>query len=583
MTSLEQLATTLPAFTLADGFVLVSFWKPILLMLPFIGWAWMVSTIFDKHCARFFLPREPWNTFHLCMGLVAFLVAVLMPIEGAGAFWAGLGAAIVILAADIMIFTAIVNRDDRVPAEHRVKLLDLSSYKAAREAKAAQKKQGKVQLVIKGPDKQVLAAPDSDKPEFATRLAAETMMIAAMGARASELALGPSGKDTSYVAMALVDGVRQPIGNPMTPAEALAVMDFWKSAARLDLAERRKKQQGDVGIERETDRRKLRVATLGTQAGPRMTVLFDPEAQVRRKPTELGLLDTQEAALKELASTTQGIVLLAGQPDGGRTTLLYAALKLHDAYTQNVQTVELDIQDTIEGAKQNKFDPQAEGPEFSTLVRSILRRDPDVVGIAELPDTNTAKEIVKADQERTRTYVSLRADNAVAAVLTWVKIVGSQEEAAKSLRGVVAERLVRKVCINCRVPYQPAPDMLKKLGLPADKVKQLFKKGGQVLVKNKPEICPVCQGSGYIGLEGCFEVFPVGEAERECIRQGNLNGLRAEFRKKGLPTIQQSALRKVVDGLTTVEEMLRATAEPQPPAAAAPGTPPKNPSAPANA
>lgn len=106
--------------------------------------------------------------------------------------------------------------------------------------------------------------------------------------------------------------------------------------------------------------------------------------------------------------------------------------------------------------------------------------------------------------------------------------------------------------------------MLKKLGLPGDRVQQLFKKGGQVLIKNKPETCPMCGGVGYFGQEGLLEVFPIGSAERELIKSGNLAALRAEFRKRGHLTIQQAALMKAVEGITSIEEIMRVTASEAP-------------------
>src|SRR6185503_9210606 len=195
----------------------------------------------------------------------------------------------------------------------------------------------------------------------------------------------------------------------------------------------------------------------------------------------------------------KGVVLLATPPDGGRTTTLYTIVGMHDAYTKNVQTVEIEPQAVLEGIRVNKFEPDKEGAEFSTTVRSVLRRDPDVVGVAELPDANTAKEISKSDVERTRVYVAMRADSALAAMQGWVKAVGDAKAAGACLHGVIAQKLLRRLCPNCRVGYPPSAEMLKKLGIPEGKVQQLFKKGGQVLIKNKPEICPVCHGVGYQG------------------------------------------------------------------------------------
>jgi type IV pilus assembly protein PilB len=281
----------------------------------------------------------------------------------------------------------------------------------------------------------------------------------------------------------------------------------------------------------------------------------------------------------------KGVVLVTAPRDNGRTTLLYSVIRRHDAYINNVQTVEIEPQANLEGVRGNKYDAQAEGanapagsagPEFSTLVRSIMRRDPQVVGIADLPDAATAKEISRADHERTRTYISFNATDAVAGVQAWVKAVGDQRAAGACLHGAIAGKLLRKLCTNCRVAYPPAPDMLKKLGLPEGKVQQLFKKGGQVLVKNKPEVCPVCAGSGYFGQDGVYEVCLFGKEERDLIIAGNMNGLKAAIRKRNIPTIQQVAIRKAVDGITSVEEVMRITTG-EGPAPAAGGTPPAPP------
>jgi type II secretory ATPase GspE/PulE/Tfp pilus assembly ATPase PilB-like protein len=266
--------------------------------------------------------------------------------------------------------------------------------------------------------------------------------------------------------------------------------------------------------------------------------------------------------------------LLGAGPDQGRTTTMYSVVQMHDAYTSNVQTIEMDPQWAIDGVRANKFDAEKEGAEYSTTVRSVLRRDPQVVFVAEIPDQATAKEIAKADLSRARVFVSTRADNAVAAVEGWVKAVGDPKMASTNLRGVLAQRLLRKLCSNCKVGYPATPDMLKKMGVSGDKAVTLFKKGGQVLIKNKPEVCPVCQGGGYIGQEAVFEVYQIGDEERAHVEASNMAGLRASLKKRQLPTIQQAAIRKAVDGITSVEEVTRITA-------AAPATPaPTNPGQP---
>lgn len=579
--SLAQTPMTLGAS--ATAYTLVGWWKAVLLLIPFCAWAWYVSKVLDKHAQRFILPREKYNTVHLVVGLVAIMLALGMPMQGELAFWIGFVLMIMVLLGDILIFINVHNKDHRVPEKFRLSLVNFTKFQEAKDAKKAAALQGKAELVIRAADKSTLPVPNADTPEFAVRVAAEALYIKAGIARAAQVELVPvapaSGQPVSqYRVQMLVDGVATP-GDAMSVKEAAAIIDFWKTAAKLDLAERRKRISSDVTVERADLRRKVRVMSQGSTLGVRLQLLFDPDKAVQRDMAELGLLDQQRADLVELTKENKGLVILAGPADQGRTTTFYSVVRLHDAYTSDVQTLELDPQMMLEGVKATKYDQVADGPEFSTTMRSMLRRDPSVLAVAEVPDANTAKEIAKAEFDRVRIYASIRADNAIAALQTWSKLVGEPDAAIKGLRAVVAQRLIRKLCTNCKVSYQPNADMLKKLGLPPEQVKQLFKKGGVVQVKDKTETCPQCAGGGYFGQEGIFEVYPLQDADRQLIKRADWNGLKLELRKRKLPTMQQAALRKAIDGVTSVEEVMRVTSEQQ---AAAPAPQPA-PAAPAQA
>ncbi len=557
MTPLESLGGILGA-----GVVLVSWWKALLFIPPFLAWAWLISTVYDKHAARFHLAREKWNAGHMVAGTGAVLVGMFLPaligLEGIVGFIVGWMAMIVILFGDVISYPMIANKDPRVPEEFRVRV-NLDSFKEAKQKKAAAKLAGTAELTIRRPSGKLVIVPQRDAPEFVARLAAEQIVIKATQIRASQLDMVPASRDGAYAVRYLVDGVAQP-GETFTPQDAGPIIEFWRSAAAMDLSDRRKQQVGMIAIIKDEKDSKARVTAIGGSGGLRLSMKFNPAEAVRRTPETLGLLDPQREALDAILEERGGIVLLAAPPGQGRTTTLYTILKMHDAYTKNVQSLEFETDDGIEGARQNVFDRFAEDQDFAKNLRSILRRDPDVVGVAEVPDKDTAQEATRGDLPNARVYLSLRAGDAMGAVQVWSKKVGDLELASTELNGVVAQRLVRKLCENCRVAYQPSPDMLRKLGLPADKVKQLFKKGGQVLIKNKPEVCPVCNGLGYLGQEGVFEVYPFGPEEREMLKAGNLQGLRAELRKKKYVTIQQAALRKAVEGLTSIEEVLRVTA-----------------------
>ncbi len=551
------------AFTLAAGetFMLVSWWKAILLLLPFLGWAWMISTVLDKHAKRFFLGQEKWNAIHMIFAFAALAFVIVLPIDGIAGLAAGFFGLVAIFGIDIGIFIAIANKDERIP-EHAKLRLDFSESAKKRSDKKEAKKLGNSELVIIGANKMKIVPPDKEATAYAVRVAAEEVVINGHNAHASQIDIIPANEST-YAASMLVDGVRQ-AGEPLAKADAIQIIDFWKKAAGLSVEDRRRKLSGYITISSEKiSNMSLKMVASGSKNGMVLSIVFNPREAVRRAPKDLGLLDKQLAELKSWAETTEGMVLLGAPSDNGRTTTLYSLLQLHDAYTSNIQTIEYDFEDEVEGIKQILFDATSEGPDFATLVRSTLRRDPDVVGICDLPDASTGKNLAIADLDRSRVYLSLKADSAIAAIQLYVRAVGDAKLAAKGLKGVVGEKLIRMLCGNCKVAYQPTPEMLKKLGLPADKVKQLHKKGGQVLIRNKPEVCPVCNGVGYIGQTGCFGVFPIEDDERKMIAAENWNGLRTAMRKRSLPTVQQTALRKAVEGMTSIEEVSRITAPPK--------------------
>ncbi len=554
-----------------EPLMLVSAWKPVILLAVLCGWAWVVSTIYDKDAARFYFKRKEWNLAHFAFGAAALACGFLMP-----SFWIGLPAMIVLLFADLALYFTLRNKDDRVPPEARWSLSLSSMMASGKEEKDRKKRAATVSLVFKGP-KGVVEPPDQETPEYAIRAASEGILIAALDARGSRVDIGPAGEGR-YGFTYMVDGVRV-AGEPMRTPEGVAVIDFFKRIAGMDIEDRRRKQVADVTMERLNVKFKLRLTTLGSAAGPTLTVLFNPDQQVARKIDELGMMPAQVEEMKKLAEEGEGVVLIGAMPHQGRTSTLYATVRLHDAYTSNVQTLEIDPQGSIDGVRHNVFDAKVDGAEFATTARSLLRRDPDVLAIAELPDPATAQEVARVESGRTRVYLSFRAENALQAVQIYVKAVGDATKAAKGLHGSVASRLLRKLCPNCKQAYQPPAEVLKKLGLPSDKPVQMFRKGGQVLIKNKPEVCPMCGGGGYFGQEGCYEVFPFTSEDRAAIEKGDFATLKASLRKRRLPSIQESAVRKAIEGVTSLEEVIRITSAPSggqgQPAAKKPSAPPQ--------
>lgn len=554
----QLLLAPAPSAMLADAsaFVLASWWKALIFVVLFATWGWFVSSIADKHAARFYLPREKWNLVYMVTALLAIAAIVLNPLTGVVAFLAVLPVVILLLAVPPFVYVQMANKDERVPEDHRLTLNVATWLEARKEAKQARKAE-RVRLTIVKPDGVTMEAPEEGTSDMIVRAAAEKLYIDGVAGRAHKIELMPAG-DKGYVVAHTVDGLRAVVGEPLAPQDAMRVIAFWQTASGLEPGERRR-QVGEPDISKSGDRHHLRVITSGGQQGLKLTMVVDPAKSVRRKIENLGLLPQQQELLQKLVDDGTGIVLLAAPKGMGRTTMMYTVLKMHDAYTSNIQTIELEQQDTLEGIRQNLWSPTGGGPDHATLLRSILRRDPSVVGVAEVVDEATALEATKGDLEHTRVYLSVPAENALQAVEMFRRAVHDNAQAAQALRGVMAGKLVRALAKSSREAYVPSPDMLKKLGLSPEKVKTLYRHRTHIEVNKKLVPCPESGGTGFVGQLGVFELFSIGQEEKAAIEQGDMNALAASFRKQGVPTIQQAAIIRAVEGETSVDEVIRVT------------------------
>lgn len=542
-----------PINTLAAGAMLLQWWMPILFLIPLAGWAWVISTLFDKDAARFHLKRAQSNLVHMLVALAATGTIFLAPLS----FWITLPIAVALLAAHLLVYIQLRNASDRVPAGAKWSMNPSVWIAKATEGK---KKKGKdpklakgISMFFKGPGG-VAEPPEAGSPEFEVRLAAEDLLSQAVNRRSPVMELAPLN-ESSYAATCMVDGVRTAISQLPVP-QAVSVINFYKAIAGFDLEDRRRRNLTDIsfGIGG-PGKTPLRIATQGTSKGMRLTLSVDPAQQVDRRIETLGLFEGQMADLRTIIEDAKGVVLLAAPVHNGRTSTLYAMLRAHDAYTSNVQVIELEQSATIEGVRHTVWDSNT-GGEFATTARSVLRRDPDVVGIAEMFDEETAKVVARADHDHTRVYLSVRAPDVFQAIQLYSRAVGDAELAANSLHGVVGTRLLRRLSPNAKIPYAPTPDMLKKLGLPAE-VKTLYRTEGTVMMKDKAEADPLSQGTGYFGQVGAWAVHPLNEEDRKLIASNELGALRAVFRQRKQHSLTSAAMQLVVKGDTSVEEVAR--------------------------
>jgi type II secretory ATPase GspE/PulE/Tfp pilus assembly ATPase PilB-like protein len=339
-------------------------------------------------------------------------------------------------------------------------------------------------------------------------------------------------------------------------------VDYLKEIAGLDVEDRRRRQTAEFRMLRPSGTTKIAATTAGSSTGLVLRLEFNRADQLSRPFDDLGLLPPQLESLQPLTEVHErhGLVLIAAPPGQGLSTSMYSFLARHDPYTANIKALEREVLLHIDGVDHIQWDPTNPDVDYATNLQSILRRDPDVVSVSFIRDKETARVVAEPGSQGPLIYIPQRCGTVTEQIREWVKQVGDIKQATRALRAVVNQRLLRKLCPNCRQAYQPTAEQLKKLNLPAGKVSQLYRAGGKVQLKGKIEQCPICGGSGYLGQTGIFEVLIVDDEARRLLAKGDLKAVLAHARRNKMIYMQEAALAKVASGDTTIEEVVRVTA-----------------------
>jgi type II secretory ATPase GspE/PulE/Tfp pilus assembly ATPase PilB-like protein len=537
----------------AEPAVLMSITKPILMLAVLGGWAWLVGRL-DKDAGFYYANQTQWGMAHLGIAVLGFAVMLFVPI-----FWVGWFLGILVLVGGAFGYVAF--RNGKVPEEERWNPKDIVnelSKKHERERGERAKKQAKVNFVDKSGA--VMEVPHGDDPRTPAFELFQDMLVFAVPRGADRIDMTVDADKASFVVR--IDGVR--IAQP-APDKALCVqlIDYLKENAGMDLAERRKKQSGSLGVEVEGyDHHKIKLTTAGSTRALQLTIEFDLEDKHKIKLEDLGLMPKQFEAVEQLTKELAGVVIFASPPGTGTTTSMYSLMNHHDPYTSSVMTYEKHSPYTMEGVNHNPFPEGASNEQITEEFASLLRSDPNVMLVEQLVSPEMAQLIAK-QAEDTRFYISLPARDTISALKLWIKIVGDKRLAAESLSLIMSQRLTRRLCLTCRAPYHPDAAAMKKLNMTKETATHLYKASGKVVVKEEQSTCQDCHGLGYRGRIGVFEVMPVDREASSLIASGEGERLKAHLRKQHMVYLQEAALSKVVEGVSDIKEVTRIMAEHQ--------------------
>jgi general secretion pathway protein E len=331
----------------------------------------------------------------------------------------------------------------------------------------------------------------------------------------------------------------------------LAITSRLKTMCRMDIAEKRRPQDGRIKTEHEGKEVELRVSTLPTAFGEKVVMrIFDPEIMIR----DLGGLGFYEDELKTFAdwiARPHGIILVTGPTGSGKTVTLYSALKSLSSPEINITTIEDPIEmvwdDFNQTSVQNKI-----GITFASALRTILRQDPDIIMVGEIRDQETAQNAIQAALTGHLVFSTLHTNDASSSITRLIDLGIQPFLISSSLIGTMAQRLMRKICDHCKRNRPLNMDEAAMLNLQAPPGKRIIVKEGAGCIR--------CRNTGYFGRTGIFEILPVDNSIRDLIdRAEDFLKIKDMAIKRGMRTLRQSALRKLAEGTTTFEEVVRVT------------------------
>jgi len=377
----------------------------------------------------------------------------------------------------------------------------------------------------------------------------DSLLQQAVKERASDVHLEPFEREIR-VRFRVDDILYEPV-SPLPKALMPSVVSRVKILGGLNIAEKRLPQDGRIQLKIAGRDYDVRLSTVPIAHGERLVMRLLPRTTEMLDLERLGFSDTHLATWERLIRRPNGIVLVTGPTGSGKTTTLYGALSRINRSDRNIITIDDPVEIQLPGVGQIEVNPKI-GLSFANALRSVLRQDPNVILVGEIRDLETAEIAIQASVTGHLVFSTLHTNDAPSAITRMVDMGVEAYLVASSLVAVLAQRLVRVLCRECRELYSPSADALAEIGIRSQSEVQVFRAVG----------CGQCHHTGYRGRIGIFELMLVDDAVRNLVTQSiDAKTIKRTAVQRGMNTLRADGARKVLDGVTSIEEVLRATEE----------------------
>ena len=368
--------------------------------------------------------------------------------------------------------------------------------------------------------------------------------------RASDVHIEPKREKT--IVRFRIDGVLHTIYE-LPKSVHSAIVSRIKTIARLDMAEKRRPQDGRIKMDKEGVESEIRVSSIPVAFGEKLVMrIMDPDV-LFQDLGKIGFTSMDLVRYQQFINMPHGIVLVCGPTGSGKSTTLYSTLRYLSTPEINITTVEDPIEMVHEEFNQIAVQPVIDIT-FSSILRNILRQDPDIIMIGEMRDKETAENAIQAALTGHLVLSTLHTNDAPSSIIRLLDLGVPPFLIQATLVGVLGQRLVRNICTNCRESFEMDADELMSLGLDMGKESHIK------LYRGKG--CMKCRGTGYLGRSGIYEVLPLIETIRRYITtESDTEKIRDISKKEGMITLRENAIKKLIEGVTTYQEVLRVTWE----------------------